>query len=346
MPAVTDQLPPLPMPSVRLEEVLSTLRVVAIPMRVPFRGITVREAALIEGPSGWGEFAPFAEYSTAECAPWLASALEAAYGIWPAPRRERIAINATCPAVPADEVDAVLARFEGCTTAKVKVAQQGQDLADDVARVARVRQLLGPAGKVRVDANGAWSVAQARAALRALAEFELEYAEQPCASVPELVQLRAQLREDGVAVAIAADESIRRASDPFEVARQAAADIIVVKVAPLGGVGRALAIVEQVGLPAVVSSAVDTSVGISAGLALAAALPTLEYACGLGTVELLTGDVTSAPLVPHDGQLSPRRVVPAGDFGGFAAAQDRRDWWRQRVRDSWRELASQAGEKR
>ncbi|MGL4175594.1 MAG: o-succinylbenzoate synthase [Dermatophilaceae bacterium] len=308
------------------------MHVVVIPMRVPFRGTSVREVVLVEGPAGWGEFAPFPEYGVAEASRWLAAAVESAWAGWPDPVRHEIPVNATVPAVPASRVPEVLARFPGCTTGKVKVAQHGESLADDVDRVAAVRDLLGGSGRIRVDANGAWSVADARRALARLAPFGLEYAEQPCATVEELRDLRVALARDGVDVPVAADESIRRVDDPLRVRRLDAADLIVVKVAPLGGVRSALQVVEECGLPAVVSSALDTSVGIAAGVALAAAMPTLEHACGLGTVALLAGDVTSSSLVPHDGHLAVRAVDTDPDLlRRWAAPPERTAWWRERV---------------
>ncbi len=287
-------------------DLLAALHVVAIPMRMPFRGVTTREVALLEGPSGWGEFGPFLEYGPAEASRWLASAVESAWVGWPDAVRDAVPVNATVPAVGPERVAGVLARFPGCTTAKVKVAERGQSLADDVARVAAVRDVMGPSARVRVDANGAWSVDDALVALGRLAGSDLEYAEQPCATVEELRDLRMSLARNGIDVPIAADESIRKAEDPLRVRDLEAADLVVVKVAPLGGVRAALAVVEACGLPAVVSSALDTSVGISAGVALAAALPSLDHACGLGTVALLDGDVVATSLVPVDGALSGR----------------------------------------
>jgi len=268
-----------------LAEVIDGLRVVSIPMRVGFRGVMVREAALIRGPKGWGEFAPFAEYDDVESSRWLAAALEAGWVGWPDPVRTSVPVNATVPAVPAGEVADVLQRYDGCTTAKVKVAERGQRLQDDVDRVAAVRDAMGPAAQVRVDANGGWTVAEATDALRRLAAYGLEYAEQPCASVEELASLRITLARNGIDVQVAADESIRKAEDPMRVVREEAADVIVVKVAPLGGVRAALDVARECGLPTVVSSALDTSVGIRAGLALAAALPELppvHLADGIG----------------------------------------------------------------
>ncbi|MGN6636510.1 MAG: o-succinylbenzoate synthase [Oryzihumus sp.] len=319
-----------------LPEVLESLHVVRIPMRVRFRGVMEREAVLMQGPAGWGEFAPFLEYDDAESARWLAAALEAGWQGWPVAQRSSVPVNATVPAVPADEVAAVLARYDGCTTAKVKVAERGQQLADDVARVAAVREVMGPEGRIRVDANGGWDLEQAREALSRLARYGLEYAEQPCATVEDLARLRTALARNGIEVLVAADESIRKASDPLRVAREGAADVVVVKVTPLGGVRAALAVARECGLPTVVSSALDTSVGISAGVALAAALPELPFACGLGTVELMAGDVAVPSVVPRGGVLP---VVSAEVdpllLERWAAPAERRDWWVDRVRRCW-----------
>jgi O-succinylbenzoate synthase len=282
-------------------------------MPITFRGITRREGMLIEGPAGWAEFSPFLDYDARESAPWLAAAIESAEREWPAPLRERVPVNCTVPAVGAEQAAAIVRR-SGCGTAKVKVAEKGQTLADDVERVEAVRDAIGPPGRVRVDANGAWTVDDAVTAIAALdrAAVGLEYVEQPCASVEDLAAVRRR-----VDVPIAADESIRRAADPLRVVELEAADIAVLKVAPLGGVHACLRIAEQIGLPIVVSSAVDTSIGLAAGLALAAALPELPYACGLATTSLLDGDVVASPLVPVDGSL------PVGRQSLDLAAYDR-----------------------
>ncbi|MEO5609010.1 MAG: o-succinylbenzoate synthase, partial [Ornithinibacter sp.] len=260
------------------------------------------------------------------------AAIEAAWIGWPAPLRSEIPVNATVPAVPAGAVAGVLARFPGCATAKVKVAERGQRLEDDVARVAEVRDAMGSSARVRVDANGGWSVDDALRALGRLAPYGIEYAEQPCATVEELRDLRIALVRGDIDVPIAADESIRKAEDPLRVRDLEAADIIVVKVAPLGGVRSALQVVQECGLPAVVSSALDTSVGISAGAALAASLPALEHACGLGTVALLEGDVSARPRVPREG------VIPVGPVevdptlvARWSATPGRGAWWADRV---------------
>ncbi len=317
-----------------LADLLDGLVVVRLPMRVRFRGIDVREAALVRGPVGWGEFAPFLEYAPPEAATWLAGAVEAAWVGWPAAVRQQVPVNATVPAVAASGVAEVLARFDGCRTAKVKVAEPGQSLVDDLERVAAVREQLGPEGAVRVDANGGWDLDQARTALAALATYGLEYAEQPCASVEDLARLRRALAHDGVDVLVAADESIRKAEDPLRVVRLEAADVVVLKAAPLGGVWRALRIAEECGLPTVVSSALDTSVGIASGAALAGALPDLPYACGLGTVGLFTRDVCEPPLQPRGGLLGVAAVTPdPGLLEELAAPSERVAWWRARVSD-------------
>lgn len=307
-----------------LDDLLERLHVVALPMRVRFRGIDVREVALFEGPVGWGEFGAFLEYGPTEAAHWLASAVEAAYVEPPTPRRTRIPINATVPAVDAARVPDVLARFPGARTAKVKVAEPGQTLADDVARVNAVRALVP---LVRVDANGGWTVQEAVAAARALtADGPLEYLEQPCATVPELAELRRL-----VEVPVAADESIRKADDPLLVVRAKAADVAVVKVAPLGGVARLLDIAGQIDVPIVVSSALDSAVGMSRGLLAAACLPELRHACGLGTGGLFVEDVTEAS-PPVDGYLPVGPVAPdPARLAGLAAVPERRQWWIERI---------------
>ncbi len=294
-----------------------------------FRGVTRRSGMLLQGVAGWGEWSPFPEYGRPEIDAWWAAAVESATQPWPAPVRDSVPVNSIVPAVPA-EVAGRYALAGGCRTAKVKVAEPSQGLADDLARVEAVRAALGPDGRVRVDANGAWSVDEAVMAIRQLARFDLEYVEQPCASVEELAQLRVRLARLGVQVPIAADESIRRADDPQRVVALAAADVAVLKVQPLGGVRRCLELAEQLGLPVVVSSALETSVGIAAGVALAAALPELPYACGLNTLALLETDVADDPLVVRDGRLDVRRVSPSGDR--WRASAELAEWWVRRRR--------------
>jgi O-succinylbenzoate synthase len=308
-----------------LDDLLDRLHVVSLPMRVHFRGITVREIALIDGPAGWGEFGAFLEYQPPEAAYWLAAGIEAAYSEPPSPLRDRIAINATVPAVGAGEVPDVLARFPGARTAKVKVAEPGQSLADDVLRVNAVRALMPT---VRVDANGGWTVDEAVSAAKALtADGPLEYMEQPCATVPELAEVRRR-----VDVPVAADESIRKADDPLRVVREGAADIAVLKVAPLGGVRKLLDIAGQIEIPIVVSSALDSAVGIGQGLLAAATLPSLRHACGLGTGGLFVDDVAER-VAPADGYMPVRLAIPdPARLAALAAPADRRQWWIDRVR--------------
>ncbi|TVU62335.1 O-succinylbenzoate synthase [Paenarthrobacter nitroguajacolicus] len=315
-----------------LEELLDSAHVVSLPMRVKFRGIMERETLLLRGPRGWGEFCPFPEYDDDESSRWLAAALEAGWLGFPPALRDSIPVNATVPAVPAHRVPDVLARFGRVDAVKIKVAEHGQELSDDIARVTAVREAL-PEAAVRVDANGGWDVDQAVEALGKLSAFGLEYAEQPVPTIDGLAEVRRRLAAAGTPVLIAADESVRKEDDPLRVARAGAADLIVVKVAPLGGVRRALNIVQQAGLPAVVSSALDTSVGIRAGLALAAALPSLPYACGLGTVSLFASDITLDPLVADDGAIQLRDThADAGLLEQYAASGERRDWWLDRLR--------------
>ena len=295
-----------------------------------FRGIDRREATLLRGPQGWTEFSPFVEYGHAEAAAWLAAAIDFGWKAPPEPLRGSIRVNATLPAVSPEDVAAILDRFPGCRTIKVKVAEPGQSLAEDEARVAATRAYVGAAGRIRVDANGAWSVDEAARAIRVLAGYDLEYVEQPCATVGELAEIRRRVKHLGVP--IAADESVRKADDPLAVARAGAADVLVIKAQPLGGIAAALRIVAEAHLPVVVSSALDTSVGISMGAHLAAAIPALDYDCGLGTAALLAADVTDAPLLPVDGAIPVRRVeVSAELLNRFAASADRADWWRARL---------------
>jgi O-succinylbenzoate synthase len=280
-------------------------RAFRIPLRVRFRGVGERSGVLLRGPQGWGEFSPFPEYGPRVAAPWLAAAVEAATRPWPEPLRDSVPVNSIVPAV-SPEAAYEMALAAGCTTAKVKVGE-----GDDEARVEAVRDALGPRGRIRVDVNGAWDVDAAARNVRRLARYGLEYVEQPVASLEEMAELRRR-----VDVPLAADESVRTADDPLRIAGLEAADVVVLKVQPLGGVWRCLEVARAAGLPAVVSSALETSVGLAAGLALAAALPELPYACGLGTATLLQGDVVADPLVPVAGALAVRR--PAVDAAALA----------------------------
>lgn len=313
-----------------LSDLLRTARVVALPLVTRFRGIDVREALLFEGPEGWTEFAPFAEYDDEEASAWLAAAIDFGWHAAPPALRERILVNATVPSVDADEVRAVLERFPGCRTAKVKVAASDQTLAQDVARVRAVRDAMGPEGRIRVDANGGWNIDEAEHAIHALAPYDLEYVEQPCPTVDELAEIRGRTRYMGIP--IAADESVRRADDPLAVAEAGAADLLVIKAAPLGGIRRALDLIERAGLPVVVSSALDTSVGLAMGAHLAASVRDLDYDCGLGTASLLAADVTRDPLLPRDGAIDVRRVTPdPALLDRYAADEERTAWWLARL---------------
>jgi o-succinylbenzoate synthase len=279
----------------------------AIGLKNKFRGITVREGMLFEGPAGWAEWSPFLDYDDATSVSWLRAAREAADVGWPAPVRSQIPVNCTVPAISPEKAAAIV-RASGCATAKVKVAEPGQTLQDDLERLEAVRDAIGN-GQVRIDANGGWSVEEALRALKELNRFDLEYVEQPCASVEDLAAVRRRTN-----VLVAADESIRRAEDPLLVKKLEAADIAVLKVQPIGGVRACLEIAEQIGLPVVVSSALETSIGIAAGVALAAALPELPYACGLATVSMFTAEVVNEPLLPVNGFLPVKRLVPAPDL--------------------------------
>jgi len=292
-----------------------------------FRGLTVREGMVARGPAGWTEWSPFWDYGADESASWLAAAMEAAYEPWPAPVRSSVPVNCTVPAVGPQEASRLVSS-SGCRTAKVKVAEPGQSLAEDLDRVAAVRAALGSSGRVRVDANGGWDVDTAVDATRALdrAAGGLEYVEQPCAAVEELAAVRRR-----VDLPVAADESIRRAADPYRVRDLAAADIAVLKVQPVGGVRAALQIAERIELPVVVSSALETSVGLAAGVALAAALPDLRYACGLATTSLLRCDLVQDGFVPVQGELAVRRPEPSAALLDEASSADAQRRWDERL---------------
>ena len=280
----------------------------SVPLTTRFRGVTERHGLLLHGPAGWGEWSPFDEYDDTVAAVWLAAAIDSARTAPPAARRERIPVNVTVPAVGPDEARGIVVT-SGCTTAKVKVAESGRGVDEDVARVAAVRDVLGAEGRIRVDANAVWSVEEAVDALDRIEEAAggLEYAEQPCATLEELAEVRSR-----TGVRIAADEAIRRdRADRADLALlRDAVDVAVLKVQPSGGVTATLALAGRLGLPVVVSSALETSVGLAAGVRLAAALPELPYACGLGTGFLLADDVVSAPLRPAGGVL---RATEAAD---------------------------------
>ncbi|MDK8762308.1 o-succinylbenzoate synthase [Corynebacterium sp. MSK218] len=331
-----------------IDDVFDRAHVVSLPLAVQFRGITTREALLIEGPAGWGEFAPFLEYGPEESARWLAAGLEAAYEGFPKPVREWVEVNGTIPAVPAEQVPEVMARYPGCRTFKIKVAEKGQTLEDDIARVAAVRAHIESQGRVpvlRVDANCGWSVEEAITAAKEL--MPLDYMEQPCKTVEELKEVRAQLMRAGIFVRVAADESIRKASDPYRVAELQAADVAVVKPAPLGGVRKVLEVAQHLRerhMDITVASALDTSVGISMGLAAVAALPQIyddedidvtPAAAGLATGSLFKEDVT-APRELIDGHLRAESLIPEPErLSSLAAPTDRREWWFERIRQCW-----------
>jgi O-succinylbenzoate synthase len=299
------------------QQLLDTLRVIALPMKSKFRGITVREVALIKGPYGWGEFSPFLEYEDAESAHWLASAVEAATTPRPKLFRTAVPVNGTIPALndPA-QLQELVASFPGVKSFKVKV---GENLVDDVARVNLIRQLQ-PEAKIRVDVNGLWGVEQAVEFLKLVGD--IEYIEQPCATIEELRELK-----NKSSVKIVADEVLRKASDPFEVNLAGAVDYLMLKVQPLGGIKRARALAEHHKLPVVISSALESAVGINYGLTLAASFEEMRFDCGLGTGSLLAKDVAQLPIV--DGEIEVSEFVP--NFDGLDVATERFEWWNNRI---------------
>lgn len=314
-----------------LAQLVSAARVVSLPLRTKFRGLNDREMVLFEGPNGWAEWSPFVEYEAEEAAAWLAAAIEFAYGNLPTLNRKSIPVNATLPAVAPDQVAKVLGRFGSFKTVKIKVAEKGQTTTDDLARIAQVMELY-PHAKIRLDANGGYQVNEALELSKELVKrsVPLEYLEQPVQSIAEMAELRLKLDELGVK--IAADESVRKVSDPLAVAHANAADVLILKAAPLGGIAPAIQIAREAGLPVVISSALESSVGLSMGAHLAAALPDLEFDCGLATAALLAGDVTRNPLMPVDGQIEVRRVeVDEELLNTFKTEEHREDWWLERL---------------
>lgn len=305
------------------EQLLSTMRVVALPMKTDFRGVTVREVALFHGEYGWGEFSPFLEYDDQESSQWLASAIEAATAPRPPRFRDSIPVNGTIPATNEKKViDGLVASYNGVKTYKVKV---GDNLSEDIVRLARIRS-LGRKVNIRIDVNGLWSVDEALTNLYAFYEEvgPFEYVEQPCATIEELRELKAKIR---IPLKIAADEVIRKAADPFAIDMQGAADIVMLKVQPLGGIKRSLAIAAHHQLPVVVSSALESAAGIHYGLELAASVEDLSFDCGLATGSLVSRDVAVLPIV--DGSMA------LGDFDincdGLDVAPERYEWWKNRA---------------
>jgi O-succinylbenzoate synthase len=305
------------------QQLLNTLRVIALPMKTKFRGISVREVALIKGSYGWGEFSPFLEYDDAESVPWLASAIEAASTPKPELYRSSVAVNGTIPATNDKKViDDLITSYSSVKTYKVKV---GDNLSEDIVRLARIRS-LGRKVNIRIDVNGLWSVEQALTNLYAFYENvgPFEYVEQPCATLDELRELKSKIR---IPLKIAVDEVIRKSPDPFALDLQGAADIVMLKVQPLGGIKRAHAIAEHHKLPVVVSSALESAVGIKYGLELAASFKEMNFDCGLGTGSLLAADVAYLPIV--DGKIEISDFEPQLD--GLDVAPDRFDWWKNRI---------------
>jgi len=306
-----------------LDDLLATLRVITLPTRTNFRGVTYREVALMQGPQGWGEFSPFLEYDDNECRPWLASAIEAATVARPKRYRDAIAVNGTIPELnDKKEIEELMRSYQGVKTFKVKV---GRNLNEDVARVARVFS-NAPKAAIRVDVNGLWSVDEALTHLYAYYEEigPLEYVEQPCATVEELRELKSKIK---IPLRIAADEIVRKAADPFAVDLTDAADLVMLKVQPLGGIQRSLEIAAHHGLPVVVSSALESAIGIEYGLDLAASISDLTYDCGLATGSLLASDVAAHEIV--DGKIALGQISPQLDV--LDVSPDRFEWWKNRI---------------
>lgn len=300
---------------------------VSIPMRTKFRGLTNREAVVFKAER-WSEFSPFPEYSDQEASQWLKAALSFAHDELPELKRENISVNATLPAVAVSDIESVLNRFGNFGTVKIKVAEKGESLSDDLARIREVAR-LHPTAKLRLDANGGYSIEQALELADQLADFNIEYLEQPVRSLEEMASLRAELSGRYL---ICADELIRKSTDPLSVVAAGAADLVMLKAQPLGGVAGALSLSRQIGLSSVVSSAIETSVGLAMGVHLACALDELEFDCGLGTINLLAGDIAVTPLSPVDSVLRPTKVEVDPDLlEKYEASPERQEFWRNRI---------------
>ena len=305
------------------QSLLESLRVVALPTKTNFRGISLREVALFKGEYGWGEFSPFLEYSNEECVPWLASAIEAATKPLPTLFRKSVKVNGTIPATnDKNIIDSLVGSYKGVKTYKVKV---GENLSEDIARLARIRS-LGRDINIRIDVNGLWSVKDAITNLYAFYEKvgPFEYVEQPCATLDELRELKSSIH---IPLKIAVDEAVRKAQDPFAISLEGAADIVMLKVQPLGGIARAHEIAKHHKLPVVVSSALESAVGINYGLALAASFEDMNFDCGLATGPLLSSDVAHLPVV--DGEIEISEIEP--NFDGLDVSAERYEWWKNRI---------------
>ena len=309
-----------------LDEILASLQVLSLPTRTNFRSVTKREVALFKGPNGWGEFSPFLEYESEEAAYWLAAGIEAAFSQLPNTYRDEIEINATLPAVDTKvDVENILAWYPGAKVVKIKV---GANLELDIARIENALAVNNDY-LIRLDVNGGWGVKEAESAIAQIIERvgieKIQYIEQPVATLEELKELQ-------LPIPVVGDEVIRKCADPFAIDLNGAVDILMLKVSPLGGIKRAMKIAEHHKLPVVVSSALESAVGISHGIRLAASLPELNYACGLGTGKLLANDVAELPII--DGKMKLINVNPSG-LVNYQAAPERITWWKQRIRDSF-----------
>lgn len=313
-----------------LEEILYSLHVVALPLTTKFREIEVRETAIFRGPFGWGEFAPFLEYDDVESRPWLECAIEQAFSERPKLYRNWIPINGTIPATNSlSEIETLVDHYSGAKVFKVKV---GNALPEDLVRVARVRS-CAPQAKIRLDVNGAWSTDEALRNIRAfygeVVGEALEYVEQPVATLDELRLLKEKLQID---VKIAGDEILRKARDPFAIDLKSTIDVLMLKVAPLGGIKRSLELARHHGVPVVVSSALESAVGISHGLRLAASLENLEYASGLATGVLFTHDLGTHTIV--NGEVEVKEISPEG-IERYEVSAERLEWWKDRIKRVW-----------
>lgn len=330
-----------------IENLASQAIAFALPLTTKFRSTEVRTGLVFQGSAGWGEFAPFPEYNDEIAGRWLAGSLEAAFGDWPEPIRPSVPINAIIPAV--EPTTAASMTFKavvehGMTTLKVKVANKDQTVEDDLARLEAIKSQLEDLSvdrvNIRIDVNGAWSAQEAIDLMRKyeLAAGGLDYVEQPCATLAECAFVKAE-----TAVRIAVDEGLRLAKEINPTAIRNSADVLIVKAIPMGGVRNSLIAIQEIGLPVVVSGSLDTSVGLASGLVLAASVPDLAGACGLGTGTLFAKDLVAQTLLPRNGEITVTIQKP--DPGLLAQANanvSKADQliWQDRMIRAWHASAS------
>lgn len=317
-----------------LDELLEHMTVVSIPLRTAFRGLQHREVAIFEGPQGPGEWAAFTEYDDSEAAWWLVAALEQAFGEEPSFVPKPVPVNAIVPALPPSDIEAWLQMFPGVAAVKVKIAQKGETLEDDIARAREVRRVCGDEVLLRLDVNASWDLDTATDSIQKLETFSIDYVEQPVATIAEMKELQKRLAGR---VRLAADELIRTTRS-LDLLDRSVCDVAIIKPSPLGGFGRPIELASQAlerGMDVVVSSALETSVGLTHATAVACWVNQetgVDTAHGLSTQLLLRSDVADEPLAPQNGWVTPATItLDRGSIEKVRAPRERVDWWRARL---------------